>query len=209
MNKVINYFNKTSYFKSFLKDFENNDDIQITNVNNNISLLLMLSLYRKLNKNILIVAPNLYQSQKVFDSLSNIMEEFELSFFPQDEFITTEMLAMSEEFKLERINTVKNIMERNTNIVITHPTGLLKPLLPKKQWKKAILSYKVGDIVNLEKLGKTLISYGYKRESTVEKHGDFNVKGSILDIYPLNEEKAVRIDFFDDEIDSKIGRAHV
>lgn len=202
MNKTINYLNKTSFMKNFMKDFEKNDDIQITNINQNISLLLILSLYRKTTKNILIVTPNLYQSQKVFDKLSNLMDDFELLFFPQDEFITTEMLAMSEEFKLERINTVKNILENNQSIVVTHPTGLLKPLIPKKEWETAILKYKTGDIVNIKQLVETLISYGYKRDNTVEKQGDFNVKGSILDIYPLNEEKAIRVDFFDDEIDS-------
>jgi len=202
MNKIFKYLSKTPYFTEIMNKFNNNEEIQITNTNDDISLLVLLYLFNKLDKNILVVTPNLFNAQKVYDKLTNLVNDNQLSFFPQDEFVTTEMLAVSKEFKFERINTIRKIIENNKNLVITNTTGLLKYELPKSKWEKAILRFSKGIIINLETLSEKLISYGYTRGLTVEKQGDFSLRGSILDIYPINENKPFRIDFFDDEIDS-------
>ena len=202
VDKIIKYLSKTPCFKEIMKKFNNNDEIQLTNTNDNVSLLVLLYLFKNNDKNILVVTPNLFKAQKVYDELVKLTDNSLLSFFPQDEFVTTEMLAVSEEFKLERINTIKNTIENRKNLVVTNTAGLLKFELPKKKWEKAILSLSKGEYVNLETLPKRLVSYGYKRELTVEKQGDFSLRGSILDVYPISENKPLRIDFFDDEIDS-------
>lgn len=202
MNKTFDFLGKTPYFKDLLKKYTINEELYITNTNDNISLLMVLYLFNKNNDSLLIVTPNLYKAQKVYDSLSSLLKEDQLSFYPQDEFITTEMLAMSKDFKFERINTIKKIIEKKKSIVVTNTTGLLKYQLPISKWEKAILRLSKDDIVDLNKLPKQLISYGYKRELTVEKQGDFSLRGGIFDIFPLNSENPIRIDFFDDEIDS-------
>ncbi len=202
MEKILNYIGKTPYFRDLLRKFNKNEELYITNTNDNISLLMLIYLFNKNEESILIVTPNLYKAQKVYDSLSLLLKENQLSFYPQDEFITTEMLAMSKEFKYERINTIKKIIEKKKSIIVTNTTGLLKYQLPISKWEKAILRFAIGDIVNLETLPKQLISYGYKRELTVEKQGEYSLRGGILDIFPLNSENPIRIDFFDDEIDS-------
>ncbi len=202
MNKILNYLSKTTYFKDLLIKFEKNDDLQITNTNDNISLLILLYLFNSYDKNILVVTPNIYKAQKVYDELSNLVDNNLLGFFPQDEFVTTEMLAVSEEFKFERINTIKKTIDNKKNIVVTNTTGLLKYELPKNKWKKAQIKLSKGDILDLTKIARVLVSYGYKRGLTVEKQGDFSLRGSILDIYPSTESKPIRIDFFDDEVDT-------
>ena len=126
MKKTLDYIGKTPYFKDLLKKYTNNEELYITNTNDNISLLMLLYLFNKNSESLLIVTPNLYKAQKVYDSLSNLLKEDQVSFYPQDEFITTEMLAMSKEFKFERINTIKKIIEKKKSIVVTNTTGLLK-----------------------------------------------------------------------------------
>ncbi len=202
MNKILDYVSKTSFYKELVKSYNTKEEIHITNTNDSISLLSVYSIYQEVDHSVLIVTPNIYNAQKVFDKLSIILSPEELAFFPQDEFMTTEMLAMSTEFKLERINTIRKIVDSNKMIIVTNTTGLLKYLLPKSKWESAIIRLKKGDIVDVKTLPKTLISYGYKREETVEKQGDFSLRGSILDIYPLNEINPFRIDLFDDEIDT-------
>ncbi|MCK5761615.1 MAG: transcription-repair coupling factor [Candidatus Izimaplasma sp.] len=202
MKKIINYLSKTPYFQEFMTKFTNNDEIQITNTNDNISILMLLYLFNNSEKNLLVVTPNLYKAQKVYDELINLVNSEILSFFPQDEFVTTEMLAVSKEFKYERISTIKKVIENKKNLVITNTTGLLKYELSRKKWETAILRLSKEDVIDLKELPRILTSYGYKRGLTVEKQGDFSLRGSILDIYPISETKPLRIDFFDDEVDS-------
>lgn len=202
MNKILQYLETTDFFVDLNKKFQSAEDLHITDTNDSISLFAILDLFRKTKENILIVAPNLYNAQKVFDQLSGIIEADNLGFFPQDEFLTTEMLAMSNEFKLERINTIKKIIDKDKIIVVTNTTGLIKYLQPRAQWEKAIIKLHKGDVVDVEGLLSKLVSLGYQRESTVEKQGEFSYRGGILDIYPLNEINPLRVEFFDDEVDT-------
>ena len=202
MKQILEYFKKTEYFKKLLEDYHTHDEIKITNTNDPVSVLMIYFLYKEINQDIVLVAPNLFKAQKLYDAMSEISQEDELSFFPQDEFITTEMLAMSTEFKLERINTVRKIIEKKRSIIITNTSGYIKQLIPLKKWENAIVSWKEEDVIDVKELPNTLSSFGYKRESTVEKPGEFSIRGSIVDVYPLNESTPYRIDLFDDEIDT-------
>jgi transcription-repair coupling factor (superfamily II helicase) len=202
MNKIQNYLSNTTLFKELNDKYKEFDEIHITNTNDSISLFAILEVFNNVDHSILLVAPNIYNAQKVFDKLSNILESPNLGFFPQDEFLTTEMLAMSNEFKLERINTIKRIIDKNKMIVVTNTTGLIKYMQPLKEWEKAIIRLKKEDVVDVDSLLTKLVSQGYSREETVEKQGEFSFRGGILDVYPLNEINPLRIEFFDDEIET-------
>jgi transcription-repair coupling factor (superfamily II helicase) len=202
MNKILEYIEKTPYFKNILQKYTENDEIKITNTNDPVSVLVMAYLFRKVKDNVILVVPNLYKAQKLNELLLQILDEEEVSFFPQDEFITTEMLAMSSEFKLERINTIRKILENKKSIIITNTTGYIKYLIPKQKWENAIISLKVDDVIDVKEFANKLVSYGYTRENTVDKQGEFSIRGGIVDIYPLNEDKPIRIELFDDEVDT-------
>lgn len=198
----MSYVKKTPFFQNLNNEYNKKSEIYITNTNDSISLLTVLNLFESVDHSIVVVAPNLFNAQKVYDNLSNYLSNEQLGFFPQDEFMTTEMLAMSTEFKVERINTVRKIISKNKMIIITNTTGLIKYLLPKKKWEEAIIKLKIDDELNIKQLLEKLITLGYKREETVERQGDFSYRGGLLDIFPLNELNPLRIEFFDDEIES-------
>jgi transcription-repair coupling factor (superfamily II helicase) len=60
----------------------------------------------------------------------------------------------------------------------------------------------VGDLLDLQECANDLVAAGYERVDQVEDRGQFAVRGGLLDIYPATEERAVRVDLFDDEIES-------
>jgi transcription-repair coupling factor (superfamily II helicase) len=202
MDKIQNYLSNTSFFGNVIDKYNTSDEIHLTNTNDSISLFTVLNLFDNVDHSILIVTPNVFKAQKIFEKLSNILDSSSLGFFPQDEFLTTEMLAMSNEFKLERINTIKKIINKNKMIVVTNTTGLIKYLQPKKSWEKAIIRLRKNDTVDFEALFSKLISLGYQREETIDKQGEFSFRGGLLDIYPLNEINPIRIEFFDDEVET-------
>ena len=61
---------------------------------------------------------------------------------------------------------------------------------------------KVGDLLDLDEAANDLVAAGYERVDQVDERGQFAVRGGLLDIYPATEERAVRVDLFDDEIES-------
>src|SRR5690242_757006 len=60
----------------------------------------------------------------------------------------------------------------------------------------------VGERVPREALVEQLNALGYQRADTVAEHGEYAVRGSLIDVFPAGEELALRLDFFGDEIDS-------
>jgi transcription-repair coupling factor (superfamily II helicase) len=59
-----------------------------------------------------------------------------------------------------------------------------------------------GDLLDLEECALQLVAAGYERVDQVEDRGQFAVRGGLLDVYPATEDRAIRIDLFDIEIDS-------
>lgn len=102
----------------------------------------------------------------------------------------------------ERLSTIRRIIENKKTVIITTVDGLMDKLVDKQIIEDSILSFSCGEIVNLENIQKQLISMSYERVSQVELSGQFAIRGSIIDIFPLTEETPVRIDLWDDEIDS-------
>ncbi|HVF77190.1 MAG TPA: transcription-repair coupling factor, partial [Solirubrobacteraceae bacterium] len=61
---------------------------------------------------------------------------------------------------------------------------------------------RVGDLLDLEECMAELVAAGYERVDQVSERGQFASRGGLLDIYPATEERAVRVDMFDIEIES-------
>ncbi|MBA2517023.1 MAG: DEAD/DEAH box helicase, partial [Solirubrobacterales bacterium] len=61
---------------------------------------------------------------------------------------------------------------------------------------------RVGELLDLEECATDLVAAGYERVDQVEDRGQFAVRGGLLDLYPATEDRAVRVDLFDDEIES-------
>lgn len=61
---------------------------------------------------------------------------------------------------------------------------------------------KQGDIYQLEQVRQQLVDTGYHKVEQVYEHGEFAVRGSIIDIFPMGSNKPYRIELFDDEVES-------
>lgn len=202
MNKILKHVMNQTQVKDFLRLTDKNQIIDVANSNDQVNTLLVGSYFRENQESCVIVTPNIYRAQKVYEQLSNVIDNNHIAFFPQDEFMTTEMLAMSTEFKLERMNTVSKILDKKPLVVVTNTTGFIKQLIPFSEWNKAIIELSIDQILTQENFIEMLINRGYQRKSIVDKQGEISVRGSIVDLYPINLDEPIRVDFFDDEIES-------
>ena len=115
-NLVLQLFNKI-LDKNILVSLKNNRQrILFNNINENLTSLVISYLAEHLNQNIVIVTPNLFQAQKTYDKLVQMLGDTHVYFFPMDEFISAEMLASSNEFRQERINTIVNLLRNKSGI---------------------------------------------------------------------------------------------
>jgi len=126
---------------------------------NELIAFYVAELYKKTNKNIICVTSNLYEGNKLFNSINNHLENVVM--FPMDDFITSKVVAMSPEFQLARLNVLDKLKD-SRQVIITNLMGYLK-YLPNKNSEDS-LEVKVNNDVNYNDLVNTLIEFGYKRE---------------------------------------------
>ena len=86
--------------------------------------------------------------------------------------------------------------------VVTTIDGCADLLVPLEKYKNATISFEKGQVLDLEALSKELVQIGYERCAIVDGQGKFAVRGGIIDIFPYTEETPVRIELWDDEVDS-------
>lgn len=160
-----------------------------------------LFLYKKFIKekmNILCVTSSIYEANKLYQTVMNYTDK--VSFFPMDDFLTSEALAISPEFKFTRLDTLNTVLNEK-RIVITNLMGFLRYLPNPNEFNNSYCKLKLNDEVNINDLVNKLYKMGYKRESLVTMTGEVAVRGFIIDIFPINLNNPIRIEFWGDQID--------
>lgn len=150
------------------------------------------------NKNIVVVLNNVYRAQKVYEDLLSYNDN--VLFFPMDDFITSEAIAISSDFKNIRLNTMRESFNKKGNIVVTHLDGYLRFLTSKGKWQNQIIDIKLKEETDVDYLSKNLSNIGYKKVSVVENQGEYAARGYIIDVFPLDTINPVRIEIDFDEV---------
>ncbi len=78
----------------------------------------------------------------------------------------------------------------------------LSEKVPDPQLRPHPFVLRVGELLDLDECAAELVAAGYERVDQVEERGQFALRGGLLDVYPATEERAVRVDMFDVEIES-------
>ena len=78
----------------------------------------------------------------------------------------------------------------------------LSEKVPDPQLRPRSFTLKVGELLDLDECAAELVAAGYERVDQVEERGQFAMRGGLLDVYPATEDRAVRVDMFDVEIES-------
>lgn len=174
----------------------------VAGLSNSARTLFFASVYEETKRPLFVVTHNLYQAQKIYDDLTEFLEEDKVLLYPVNEMISSEIAAASPELKAQRLDVLNTLSRNPEKVVIAPIAGLRRFLPPKSSWQQGLCDLKVGEELPLENFLDTLVAGGYERTPMVASPGEFSVRGGIIDIYPLTEEKPVRVELFDTEIDS-------
>ena len=102
----------------------------------------------------------------------------------------------------ERLAVLRHLMEEPEGVVVTTIDGLMDHLLPLDHLKNQTLTVSGGETIDLNEWRNRLTAMGYERMAQVDGMGQFSIRGGIIDVFPLTEESPVRIELWDDEVDS-------
>jgi transcription-repair coupling factor (superfamily II helicase) len=138
--------------------------------------------------------------------------EAEIRFFggdhlPVEHFVEWETLPWDtfsphQDIISQRLRVLSQLPGMGRGIVIAAATALQQRLPPVSYVAARSLSLQQGDEVDRDSFIDSLVAAGYLRVPQVSEHGEFAVRGSLIDVFPMGADAPVRIDFFADEIES-------
>ena len=164
--------------------------------------LLVASAYKEKKEAYTIVANNLYHAQKIYDYLSSFVGEENCLFFPVDEMLRVEAVSASKEMLAQRLFVMHELTKKSSKILITHVAGAVRYLPSESLFKEQSFTFEVGKSYSFKEIKEKLVAIGYEKVNKIDQSLQFAIRGDILDIYSVNEENPIRIEFFDDEVES-------
>ena len=182
------------------KYFKYDNGLTIAGLTKELNVFFVLELFKKENRNVLILANTLYEANMYYDSLRTYTDD--VCLFPMDDFLTSVAVAISPDLKIKRLETLDTIRSGKKTIVVTNLMGYLRYLPNKNDSSNLEFNLSLGNNIKRDDILDILGKYGYVRESIVTTTGEFAVRGYIIDLFIIDEEHPIRIEFFGDEVDS-------
>ena len=164
--------------------------------------LLINEISENSNNNILIIARDLKRYQQLKDGLEFFLNK-DVLYYPQWDCVPYDRISPNKLITSKRLETLSRLSNEKdkSKIILTTIQASCQRTLSLDEIKNKFISLKPGEVIDINNLVNFFVSNGYEKTPTVREHGEFSVRGGIIDFYsPLN--KPIRLDLFGNTIDS-------
>ena len=162
---------------------------------------LAAALSRDTGRPVLFVAANEGHAARCFDDLTQFLGTGVYLLMPR-EVALYHTSAASRELVNRRVETLHAAATGIARVVVTSIDAIQHRLMPRSGFMAHEYRLAVGQTMEPRKLAEGLVKAGYERTERVDAKGQFALRGGILDVYPPDRSSALRMEWFDDEIDS-------
>ncbi|NND68191.1 MAG: transcription-repair coupling factor, partial [Halioglobus sp.] len=128
--------------------------------------------------------------------------ETEVLAFPDWETLPYDNFSPHQDIISERLSTLYRLPTLRSGVLIVPVSTLMHRLPPTAYVAGSSLVLAEGQTLDVETFRDSLLFNGYVNVDTVFEHGEFALRGSLLDVYPMGSALPYRIDLLDDEVDS-------
>lgn len=138
--------------------------------------------------------------------LQTWLPDREVLLFPPLDLTPPDVVATSPDVLAQRLAVLRRLVLGQAGqpapLLVAPVAALLRPLPPAEAFVQACQLVRAGDRLSLDRLARTLTELGYERAALVEGPGQFSVRGGVVDVFVVGEPEPVRLEFFDDELES-------
>lgn len=203
MKEFISYLQGKEDIQSVVNGLKNGLKEQlIAGVSGSARSMLVSIVQQSVERPVLLITHQLVHAQELYDDLVEFIGEENVHLYPVNELIASEIAVASPELRSQRIDALTQWSKRKNGILVAPIAAVKRILPPPDYWEKYQLPFTVGEEINIENYLTSFVDMGYERVSMVTTPGEFSVRGGIIDIYPITEEHPIRVELFDNEVDS-------
>ncbi|TGE76627.1 transcription-repair coupling factor [Pseudoalteromonas sp. KS88] len=151
---------------------------------------------------VLIVTPDTPSALRLETELDYLLPNHPVMVFPDWETLPYDHFSPHQDIISSRLATLNTLKKEQQSVLIVPVSTLMLRTAPASFIYGSTLNFKVGDTLDTHSLRNNLEQAGYLHVQQVMEHGEYAIRGSIVDLYPMGSPHPFRLDFFDDELDS-------
>lgn len=148
----------------------------------------------------IVVVPDIQTAYQTRGELQFYKPNDKVLLFPDWEILPYDNFSAHEDIISDRLATLSALAENRIDILVTAASTLMHKIAPKLHTLAQTFILKTDDKMDSQQFRERLVQSGYHNTKTVWHHGEFAVRGSIIDVFPMGSDAAIRIELFDDEI---------
>ena len=150
----------------------------------------------------LLLTADSQSAERLQEELSFFAPRLPVLHFPDWETLPYDLFSPHQDIISQRIATLYRLPDLQHGILVVPITTALHRLAPKRFLLGSSLVLQVGQRLDVAQMREKLEAAGYRCVDTVYEHGEFAVRGALIDLFPMGSSQPYRIDLFDDEIET-------
>lgn len=154
---------------------------------------------------ILVIAKDMQQAYEIEQTAKFFLDDASaanIDILPDWETLPYDAFSPHEDIISQRLKVFSELENRERGALIIPVTTLIQRLPPASFVHANSLSLKLGQHFDLARYREGLENVGYRHVDTVYEHSEYAVRGSIMDVFPMGSDAPIRIELFDNEVES-------
>jgi len=154
------------------------------------------------NRFTLLITSDSQSAERLQEELGFFAPDLPVLHFPDWETLPYDVFSPHQDIISQRIAALYQLPELTHGVLVVPITTALHRLAPKSFLLGSSLVLDVGQRLDVDQMRARLEAAGYRCVDTVYEHGEFAVRGALIDLFPMGSPLPYRIDLFDDEIET-------
>ena len=201
MNSLINEIYSISQVKEIIENHRNLSPIFLHGLTDESKSHIYETIFHYTKKNLVIICENEKKAKLMCDDINSFVEDT-CMYFPSTEINYYNIKNLEKNNEIKRLEVLIKLINGEKFIITTSLDGLRNKLTPKEIFENKSFKIDIDSEIDLRKIKESFIELNYDFSKLVESKGEFSIRGSIIDFWPIEYDNPIRIELFDTEIDS-------
>ncbi len=201
IQEILDICRASDCYSGLLQSLQERRCIELSGVAEGLKAAWLAAVFLDSRQSMLVVTPGEEEGARLVENMRPYLGNVCL-FFPTLELLPFQVFGRNIELSVARMEVESRLSRGETLLVVASVNSLCRNLAPPDVFADAHLLLQAGDVWQIDLLTETLIHMGYERQTLTEIPGTFSRRGSVLDIFPFTATDPVRLEFFDDELES-------
>jgi len=190
-------------FNQILSGWQQGLQVQsVHSLSGSIKAFYLAAGFRRLNRSWLVITAQEEAADRLLQDLRGLLGEEAVLGFSGEGLLPFEVKARGPEMTGQRLRVLQQLRTTQPRIMVATGPALNRRLMPRAVWEQLVLELREGDELDRQQLLQRLTEMSYEREEMAEAPGQFAARGGIVDVFPLTEARPLRIEIWEDRIQS-------